>query len=211
MKRPLFTLNVTGRRFISVEKSVRKPFSVFPQDLLGKTRKADAVGKITTVNHQSPITNYQPRKILLMKRQMTMRIPLCNGLTLALALAMWAPGQAFAAEAADGNGMTDAQMMKSCHDMQAQKQKLNQDVKVQDAALADQCAKMNSAPENQKAGMLIILVTNMVEQKCAMDARRGDMEDAMMKHTMQHMQMGKESMQGCPMMKGMKGTDEKIK
>jgi hypothetical protein len=29
------------------------------------------------------------------------------------------------------------------------------------------------------------------------------MEDEMMKHMMEHMQMGKESMSQCPMMKGM--------
>jgi hypothetical protein len=31
----------------------------------------------------------------------------------------------------------------------------------------------------------------------------------MMKHMMQHMQMGKESLSQCPMMKGLKGMDEK--
>lgn len=30
----------------------------------------------------------------------------------------------------------------------------------------------------------------------------------MMKHTMRHMQMGKESMSECPLMKGMKGMDK---
>jgi hypothetical protein len=29
----------------------------------------------------------------------------------------------------------------------------------------------------------------------------------MMKHMMQHMQMGKDSMSQCPMMRGMKGMD----
>jgi hypothetical protein len=39
-----------------------------------------------------------------------------------------------------------------------------------------------------------------------MDARKAEMEGKMMTHTMQHVQMGKESMSQCPMMKGM---DEK--
>jgi hypothetical protein len=49
----------------------------------------------------------------------------------------------------------------------------------------------------------------MVEQRITMDARKAKMEEEMMKHMMQHMQMGKESMSQCPMMKGMKGMDEK--
>jgi len=32
----------------------------------------------------------------------------------------------------------------------------------------------------------------------------------MMQHMMQHMQLGKESMSQCPMMKDMKGMDEKL-
>jgi hypothetical protein len=51
--------------------------------------------------------------------------------------------------------------------------------------------------------------TKMVEQRITMDARKAKMEEEMMKHMMQHMQMGKESMSQCPMMKGMKGMDEK--
>jgi len=38
-----------------------------------------------------------------------------------------------------------------------------------------------------------------------MDARKAKMEEEMMKH----MQMGKESLSQCPMMKGLKGMDEK--
>ena len=54
--------------------------------------------------------------------------------------------------------------------------------------------------------------THMVEQRITMDARKAPMEEAMMKHMMQHMQMGQKSMSQCPMvtgMKGMKGMDEK--
>jgi hypothetical protein len=43
----------------------------------------------------------------------------------------------------------------------------------------------------------------MEEQRIAMDARKAKMEDEMMKHMMEHMQMGKKSMSQCPMMKGM--------
>ena len=47
------------------------------------------------------------------------------------------------------------------------------------------------------------VLTHMVEQRIAMDARKAQMEEAMMKHMMQHMRMGKESMSQCPMMKSM--------
>jgi hypothetical protein len=49
------------------------------------------------------------------------------------------------------------------------------------------------------------VVTRMVEQRTAMHARKSKMQDEMMTHMMQHMQMGKNSMSQCPMMKGMKG------
>jgi hypothetical protein len=83
------------------------------------------------------------------------------------------------------------------------------DMKAQDAELTEQLTKMNSAPEDKKMGLMAAVVTHMVEQRIAMDARKAKMEEAMMQHMMQHMQMGKESMAQCPMMKGMKGMDEK--
>jgi len=42
-----------------------------------------------------------------------------------------------------------------------------------------------------------------------MDARKAKMEEEIMKHMMQHMQMGKKSLSQCPMMKGLKDKDEK--
>ena len=68
---------------------------------------------------------------------------------------------------------------------------------------------MNSAPENKKLGLMATVVTHMVEQRTAMNARMEKMHEGMMQHMMQHMQKGKESMSQCPMMKGMKGMDEK--
>ena len=59
------------------------------------------------------------------------------------------------------------------------------------------------------ARLMAGVLTNMVEQRIAMDARKAQMEEAMMQHMMQHMQMGKESMSQCPTMKGMKDTDDK--
>jgi hypothetical protein len=81
-------------------------------------------------------------------------------------------------------------------------------MKAQDAQLTEQLANMNRAPEDKQTGLMAGVLTNMVEQRIAMDARKAQMEEAMMKHMMQHMQMGKKSMSQCPMMKSMKDMGE---
>ena len=86
---------------------------------------------------------------------------------------------------------------------------MKEDMKAQNAELTEHIAKMNSAPEAKKVGLMAAVITHLVEQRITMDARKAKMEEEMMKHMMQHMQMGKESMAQCPMMKGMKGMDEK--
>ena len=100
-------------------------------------------------------------------------------------------------------------MMERCQAMKEQKQKMMADMKAQDAQLTEQLTEMNRAPEDKKMGLMAAVVTHMVEQRITMDARKAKMEEEMMQHMMQHMQMGKESMSQCPMMKGMKGMDEK--
>ena len=93
--------------------------------------------------------------------------------------------------------------------MKKQKEKMMEEVKAQDAELAAHVAKMNSAPEDKKLDLVAAVVTHMVEQRIAMNARMEKMHAEMMKHMMQHMQMGKESMSQCPMMKGMNDMGEK--
>ena len=129
-------------------------------------------------------------------------------LALALALAICSPVQAQSAKPAQGKGMTDAKMMEHCQEMKDQKQKMQEDMKAQDAELTEHVARMNSAPQDTKMSVMAALITEMVEQRIAMDARTAKMDEAMMKHMMEHMQMGKESMSQCPMMKGMKGMDK---
>jgi len=104
--------------------------------------------------------------------------------------------------------MRDAKMTERCQEMKEQRQKMKEDMKAQDAQLIEQLTKMNSAPEDNKLGLLAAVVTRMVEQRITMDARKAKMEEEMMKHMMQHMQVGKESISQCPMMKEMKGMDE---
>ena len=105
--------------------------------------------------------------------------------------------------------MTESTMMGRCQKMKVQKQKLKEDLKAQDDRLIEQLSEMNRAPKKKKMDLMAAVLTHMVEQRIAMDARKAQMEEAMMQQMMQHMQMGKESMSQCPMMKGMKGMDEK--
>ena len=139
-----------------------------------------------------------------MKQQTNTALVMCAGLALALTLAIWSPIRAQAAEPADGEVMTEATMMEQCKAMQEQKQKMREEMKAQDAQLTEQLAQMNSAPADKKLDLLAAVVTKMAEQRIAMDARMAKMQQEMMPHMMQHMQMGKESMAQCPTMKGMK-------
>ena len=144
-----------------------------------------------------------------MKKQTHTNLLIRSSLALALALAIWSPVQARSEEPAEGKKMMEGKMMERCQAMKEQKQKMKEDMKAHDVQLTEQLAKMNSAPEDKKTGLMAAVITDMVEQRITMDARKAKMEEEMMKHMMQHMQMGKESMSQCPMMKGMKGMDEK--
>ncbi|MEO8338560.1 MAG: hypothetical protein ABI604_02455 [Nitrospirota bacterium] len=142
-----------------------------------------------------------------MKNQTKTALAIRSGL--ALALAIWSPVRAQTLEPAKGKTMTAATMMERCQEMKKQKQDMKDDIKAQDAQLTEQLANMNRAREEQKTGLMAAVLTQMVEHRIAMDARKAQMEEAMMQHLMQHMQMGKESMSQCPMMKGMKDMDDK--
>jgi hypothetical protein len=103
--------------------------------------------------------------------------------------------------------MMDSKMMERCQEMKGKQEKLMADIKAQDAELAALVAKMNSAPDNEKLGLMAALVTHLAEQRITMDARKAKMDEEMTQHMMQHMQMGADSMSQCPMMKGMAGMD----
>ncbi|WP_348547420.1 hypothetical protein [Chthoniobacter sp.] len=153
----------------------------------------------------------KPKKDTVMKtkNQKQTNLLIRSSLALALALVVWSPVQAQSAEPADGKKMMDGKMMEGCKEMKAQKQKMKEDMKAQDTELTEHVAKMNSAPEDKKINLMAAVITHMVDQRIAMGARKAKMEEEMMQHMMQHMQMGKESMAQCPMMKGMKGMDDK--
>jgi len=138
-----------------------------------------------------------------MKNQTNTHLAIRSTLALALALAILSPVQARSAAPAEGEMMMEGKMMERCQELMEQKQKMKEDAKAQDVELTEHVAKMNSAPEDKKMSLMAAVLTHMVEQRIAMDARKAKMEEEMMKHMMQHMQMGKESMSQCPMMKNM--------
>jgi len=157
-----------------------------------------------------------------MTQQTKTNLIIRSSIVLALVLVIWIPMHlAQSAEAAggmmmggkmmamDGKSITDTNMMQDCQKMMDQKQKMTADIAAQDAGLTTQLAEMNRAPDDKKMGLMAAVLTQMVGQRITMDARKAKMEDAMMQHMMQHMQMGMGSMSQCPMMKGMKGMDEK--
>lgn len=140
------------------------------------------------------------------------KFAMSSGFALALAFATWFPLQAQTPEPQQAKSMMAAPMIEKCQEMKAKKQRMKEDIAAQDTQLTEQLAKMNSAPEREKAGLMAAVLTQMVEQRISMNARKARMEEAMMQHMMQHMHMGKESMSQCSMMKGMegmKGMDKK--
>lgn len=131
-----------------------------------------------------------------MKTQIHTSIVIRTSLALALAMVIWSPAQAQTAEPATGK------MMERCQEMQAQKQKMMAEMKAQDVALTEQVATMNRAPSDKKTDLMAAILTQVVEQRATMHARMEKMQAGMMQHMTKHMQMGKESMAQCPMMKG---------
>ena len=144
-----------------------------------------------------------------MNNQMKTNLAIRSSIALGLALTVWSPVYAQSPQPAERKAMTEATMMERCQEMKEQKQKMKEDMKAQDAQLTEQLADMNRAPKDKKMGLMAAALTGMVQQRITMDARKAKMDDEMMQHMMQHMQMGKDSMAQCPMMKGMKGMDEK--
>lgn len=130
---------------------------------------------------------------------------LTSGLVLAVSFAAWCPTRMFAAEPMEMKPMTEAKMMESCKQMLDEKKKMMEDVKLQDAQLSEQITAMNKTQDDRKVNVMAAVVTNLAEQRISMDVRRAKMEERMMTHMMQHMQMGKDSMAQCPMMKEMSG------
>lgn len=108
----------------------------------------------------------------------------------------------------EAQNKAETDMMARCQAMMTEKQKIRAEIKAQDAELKAQVAKMNSAPQDEKLDLLAAVVTQMVEQRIAMQDRKARMEEQMMPHMMQHMKMGMGSMTHCPMMQDMDKKSE---
>jgi len=116
-------------------------------------------------------------------------------------IAAAAPTGMAAMTTGSGGGAT---MMEDCKKRMQERKAMMAEMAAQDTALSQQVAKLNSAPEDQKLDLIAATLTRLVEQRVAMAPRMEQMHSEMMQHMMEHMQMGKDSMEKCPMIKGMK-------
>jgi len=158
-------------------------------------------------------------------------ISLSSGFAFALAFAAWLTGTALAQDAtkpmkpmkdgehqlmlntpaqACGMEMMNGKMIERCQEMMKEKQKMKEDMKAHDAELTEHVAKMNSAPEDKKMDLMATVITHMVDQRIAMDARKAMMEEEMMQHMMQHMADGQGIHGAVPDDEGNEGHGRKI-
>jgi hypothetical protein len=128
-----------------------------------------------------------------------------SSLALALIVALGSAVRADPSAPAAEMPMTADQMQQHCKSMMEHKKSMAADMKAQDDALTEMVAKMNRASGAEQMPMMAAVITRMVEQRVARNAHMATMNDEMMQHMMQHMQMGEHSMAQCPMVKNMKG------
>jgi hypothetical protein len=126
----------------------------------------------------------------------TMSITYRTGFVLLLAIGLLAG--AFAAQRENDEAAPG--MMDRCKEMMQMRQKMLAGMKEQDAELQNLAAKMRQAQGQQKIELMSDIVARMVEQRSAMHQRMFSMQERMMQHMGQHMQMGPKSMMKCPMM-----------
>jgi hypothetical protein len=137
------------------------------------------------------------------KRILSVIVAGCAGIVMSAApglaaQAAHATHQAPAAKAKPADAM-DAK----CQAMMAEKDKMMADMKAADQRLDGLVATMNTASGPEKPAATAAVVTEMVTQDRAMRDGMMKMHEDMMGHMMEHMQAGKDSMAGCPMMKQM--------
>jgi len=111
-----------------------------------------------------------------------------SNLLLILCAITWSPVKAESAVATEKK--PQPQTMENCQAMHQQKQQMLDDRKVENTELTGLLANMNSAPDDKKVGLMAAVITRMVEQRVAMDARKAKLEEMLM----QHMQMGSQIM-----------------
>ena len=94
-------------------------------------------------------------------------------------------------------------MEAKCQAMMAEHEKMMADMKVADQRLDALVTKMNVASGMEKPAATATVVTEMVTQHRTMRDGMMKMNEDMMRHMMEHMQAGMDSMAMCPMMKKM--------
>ncbi len=147
-----------------------------------------------------------------MKNKTNAAVVLCSILAVTFGVAMWSPAVSQPADQKAGMAMMDGKMMEGCQAIMDAKKEMKADMVSQGAELTAHAAKMNSASAADKQQEMAALLTHVVQQRVAMDARMAKLDEEMMQHMMKHMQMGEKSTSQCPMMDGtdgMKGMEKK--
>ena len=141
-------------------------------------------------------------------------LALAAALTASGALAQQSPTKAGKQPGSGHSGMMSGNMADRCQQMAAMHTQMMADVKAMDSSLDQKVAAMNAATGNAKTNAMAAVINEMATQRTQMMAKMSGMQDQMMAHMGEHMaQSGsaamKQSIAQCPMMKGMKDTDEK--
>src|SRR5512140_956873 len=137
------------------------------------------------------------------KRIVTMTVAGCAALMMTAVPGIAAQTPHTAQHAATAKAKPAAGMDAKCQAMMAERDKMMTEMKAADQRLDDLVAKMNAASGTEKADATATVVNEMVTQRRAMQSGMAKMQQDMMGHMMEHMQAGKGSMAGCPMMKPM--------
>lgn len=125
----------------------------------------------------------------------------------AVTLALWPLPQTVSGEASAGAPDSPTRSSERCAEMKTRKEKLSDEIRAQDQLLADDLRNLRKAPATSKVEMMEALLTRLVEQGSAINARKARMDGDMLQHMMHHMPMGKGSATSCPMMRGHRETD----
>jgi hypothetical protein len=96
-------------------------------------------------------------------------------------------------------------MDAKCEAMMTERERMITDMKAADQRLDALVVAMNAASGMEKVMATATVVTAMVTERRAMQAGMMKMQEGMMSHMMEHMQVGGASMAMCPMMKPMGG------
>lgn len=138
-----------------------------------------------------------------MKRTVMTAVAGCAALMMSAVPGIAAQAPHTAQHAATAKAKPAAGMDAKCQAMMAERDKMMTEMKAADQRLDGLVAKMNAAAGAEKTDATAAVVNEMVTQRRAMQSGMMTMQHDMMAHMMEHMQAGKDSMAGCPMMKQM--------